>query len=65
MINDMKLHITLLEVFGEEESGQALALQWLFTPVIAFGNRTPIEMIHDGGIETVRITLERARWGIY
>lgn len=58
MINDMNLQIALLDVFANDESK---AFQWLFTPIPTLGNRTPIEMVHDGGINAVIDILEKKK----
>ncbi len=57
MWNDMTFQVELLDVFPTEEK----AFRWLFTPVPALGNRTPIEMLAEGGQEAVMDILRKLR----
>lgn len=53
----MTFQVELLDVFPTEEK----AFRWLFTPVPALGNRTPIEMLAEGGQEAVMDILRKLR----
>lgn len=50
------------EVFHGPEDGSA----WMRSPLVAFGRRTPIEMLHSvRGYEQVKDALNRIRYGMF
>lgn len=57
MWNDMVFQVELMDVFDTEEK----AFRWLFTPIQTLGNRTPIEMIAEGGHEAVMDILRKEK----
>lgn len=53
----MLFQVELLDAFPTEEE----AFRWLFTPVKTLGNRTPIEMLAEGGQEAIMDILRKER----
>lgn len=61
MWNDMTFQIKLLNAFDHDE---VKAFRWLFIPIYTLGNRTPIEMIAEGGHEAVNEILQKFNSGL-
>jgi len=57
MWNDIIFQSALMDVFDSEEK----AFRWLFTPIQTLGNRTPIEMLTEGGQEAVMDVLRKVK----
>lgn len=56
MWNDINFQILLLEINDQDETK---AFRWLFTPLECLNNRTPLEVMSDGGRERIIDILER------
>ncbi len=50
------------EVFHSPEAGS----EWMRSPLVAFGRRAPIDILHSvGGYEQVKDALNRVRYGMF
>lgn len=66
-VSDRVLQIASLYQFGEEIIGDKASFQeWIKTPIIALGGRTPLSMMDsETGLSMVNDTLGRIAYGVY
>lgn len=55
MFNDITLQIKILQANNDDE---VKAFRWLFTPIRCLNDRTPMEVISDGGRDRILQILE-------